>query len=117
MTDIKKVNKFLETQTHMVVAVVLRDGTPWAVPVRIINHKSLEFEWESKLNTLHSLALVQQPDMAITLFQKNDKTEFGFYAKGTGELVEQKGEYGHYKFTVKESWVNDETFVKRRVEL
>jgi hypothetical protein len=35
MSDEQKCEQFITTQKHMVLSVVLDDGTPWAVPVRI----------------------------------------------------------------------------------
>ena len=117
MMDIEKVREFLQGQTHMVLAVTLEDGTPWAVPVRIQKWQGREFEWDSRLDTVHSQAIAARPATAITLFQKAADAQIGFYASGRAELVEQKGEYGRYRFTVERAWLNDETFVKREVEI
>lgn len=51
MTDHEKVAKFLSTQQHMVLAVMLPDGTPWAIPVKIQAHEGNVFEWDSSLQT------------------------------------------------------------------
>lgn len=118
MNDAEKVNEFLSTQNYMVLAVVLPDGTPWAAPVRLQLRDGNVFEWDSALQTEHSKALEQRPDMAITLFQKLKDTQIGVYAKGRGELVEEfKPGFGRYRFTATNVWLNDETFRKREVKL
>ena len=53
--------------------------------------------------------------MAITIFQKEPTAQIGIYATGRGELVEEKGKYGRYRFTTEKAWLNDETFVKREI--
>ena len=118
MTDNEKLQQFLESATHMVVAVILDDGTPWAVPVRIQEHHDSVFEWDSKLDTVHSQAIAKHPEAAITIFSKNEGVQFGFYAKGRAEEVSRRPDgYGRYRFTAQDTWMNDETFQKRKIEL
>lgn len=118
MNDNEKVADFLSTQQFMVVAVTLEDGTPWAVPVRIVAREGMSFEWDSKLDTVHSQALKMHPDMAITIFQKFDDSQIVFYAKGHGELVNSRDDdFGRYRFTATQCWLNDETFRKREVSI
>lgn len=114
MSDDEKIKQFLSKQHYMVLAVVTPDGTPWAVPVRIQLWQGMEFEWDSKLDTVHSQALVTNSAMAITIFDKTGDTQMGFYASGRGQLVNDRGDgYGRYRFTAEQCWINDETFVKR----
>ncbi len=117
MNDNERIEQLLNEQQFMVLAVTLDDGTPWATPVRIQAYNGhASFEWDSHLQTEHSKAIAKRPDMAITIFQKKETTQIGFYAKGKGELVEEfKPGFGRYRFTAEQSWVNDETFVKRKV--
>jgi hypothetical protein len=118
MTDNQKLLQFLSSQNYMVIAVVSKDGTPWAVPVKIQRWAGKEFEWDSALKTMHSQVLKDHPEMAITIFQKKTDSQIGFYAKGKGRLVEEfKPGFGRYRFTADECWMNDETFVKRKVSL
>ena len=119
MSDDEKALQFLTTQKHMVLAVVLDDGTPWVVPVKLQAHDGLRtFEWDSRLDTVHSRALAGHPQMAITIYQKEEPWQIGVYAKGSGELVEDRGDgYGRYRFTAVKAWLNDETFVKREVRI
>lgn len=118
MTDTEKLEQFLAQATHMVLAVTLEDGTPWAVPVRLQRHEGTEFEWDSKLDTVHSQALTVNPAMAITIFSKDKGQEFGFYAQGHGEEVSRRDDgYARYRFTAVQTWMNDETFTKRKVSL
>lgn len=118
MSDSERLEQLLDEQQLMVLAVSLDDGTPWAVPVRIQTHDGCaSFEWDSHLQTEHSKAIAKHPAMAITIFQKKDDSQIGFYAKGAGELIEEfKPGFGRYRFSANECWINDETFVKRSVE-
>jgi len=120
MNDTEKTKHFLENQQHMVVAVTLGDGTPWVVPVKIQRWESREFEWDSMPDTEHSKALEKNPTMAITIFQKQEDAQIGFYAKGHGEkLWDHDDDSGRarYRFTAEQTWLNDETFVKREISL
>lgn len=118
MNDNEKVKQFLKNQQYMVLAVTLDDGTPWATPVRIQRWEGNEFEWDSKLDTVHSQALEARPEIAITTFQKYDDSQIGIYAKGKAHLVDEfKPGFGRYRFTAEQFWLNDETFVKREVSI
>ena len=118
MNDDEKTKQFLNEQQYMVLAVTLDDGTAWATPVRIRRWEGREFEWDSKLDTLHSQAIATRPEMAITVFQKLEDSQIGVYARGRGELIEEfKPSFGRYRFTAERCWLNDETFRKREVTL
>ena len=103
----------------MTLAVTLDDGTPWATPVRIKQWAGKAFEWDSKLDTEHSKAIAQRPQVAISIWTpEGDGTiQFGFYAKANVELVQSENGFGRYKAVITNSWVNDASFVKRSVEL
>lgn len=118
MSDQEKVRALLSEQQFMVVAVVLPDGTPWAVPVKIQTQDGRAYEWESKLTTEHSRAIALKQDVAITIFDKRPDIQTGIYMQATAELVEEKPkQMGRYRATATRLWLNDETFVKREVEL
>jgi hypothetical protein len=119
MTDRQKIEQLFDTTQYMILAVTLDDATPWAVPVKIQAHEGCKtLEWDSRLDTVHSQAVAARPQMAITVFQKHETGQVGLYMKGTGELLEKRSEdFGRYRFTTNEAWLNDETFVKRQVEL
>lgn len=118
MTDQEKIEQLLSMQQYMVLAITLDDGTPWAVPVKIQAHDGYRsFEWDSRLDTVHSRAIAAHPEMAITVYQKLDDSQVGLYLKGNGVCTEERGEYGRYRCTATQAWLNDETFVKRQVEL
>lgn len=119
MADSERINALLSEQGYMVLAVTLDKSTPWAVPVRIREHDGIKsFDWDSHLETEHSKALRAHPDMAITIYEKYDTYQTGLYAVGSAELVEEmKPGFGHYRFTTKQAWINDETFQKREVTL
>lgn len=114
--DTKFVQEFLSEQHFMVLAVTLDDGSPWAVPVRISRWQGREFEWDSKLDTLHSQALVARSAMSVVVF--NTEQQVGVYFSGQGRLVEERGSgMGHYRFTAEHAWLNDKTFIKRGTSL
>ncbi len=119
MTDEEKVKDFLGKIKHIVLAVTLDDGTPWAVPVTVLDRNGYkEFMWDSKLDTVHSQAISKHPDVAVTMFDKAINGEMGVYMKGKAKLIEDKGNsFGRYSFTAEKVWVNDESFVKREVNL
>jgi predicted pyridoxine 5'-phosphate oxidase superfamily flavin-nucleotide-binding protein len=119
MTDTQRLEQLFSEQKYMVFAVVLDDGTPWVVPVRIRKYvKGKIFEWDSNLLAEHSKVIVQRPAAAITVFHKWDDHQTGYYAKGTAELIEEfKPGLGHYRFTAIQAWLNDETFKKREIQL
>lgn len=118
MTDNQKLEQLFSEHPFMVLAVTLADGTPWATPVRIQHREGNKFEWDSKLDTEHSKALTEHPATAITVFQANETSKTGFYAKGKAELVEARDNgFGHYRFIASECWLNDETFIKRSIQL
>ncbi len=118
MTDQERLQELFNNQQFMVIAVTLDDGSPWAVPVRVAAGDGREFEWDSMLSADHSIALDDGATMAITMYEKTDDRMTGFYATGWGELLEEKNETtGRYRFTVREAWINDETFQKRSVEM
>ena len=119
MTDNERLNTFLAEQKYMTIAVTLEDGTPWATPVRIKSWQEKTFEWDSKIDTWHSNAIAQRPDVAISIWtpEGDGTVQFGFYAHATAELVSNENGMGRYRATVSKCWVNDSTFVKREVEL
>jgi len=89
MNDEEKLEQLFKQQQFMILAVTLADGTPWATPVRIQNRQDNQFEWDSKLDTEHSKAIAVRPKIAVTIFQKKEDSQIGFYAKGEAELVEE----------------------------
>ena len=120
MNDKDTVKNFLATQTYMVIAVLLDNGTPWTVPVTIQRHEGKEFEWDSHASTVHSEALESHPEMSMVMFQgaSDPLGQFGFYATGHGEVVSKRDDgFARYRFTVEKAWINDRTFKKREVDL
>jgi hypothetical protein len=114
----ERMEEFLGRQKHMVIAVTLDDGTPWAVPVAIKNREGDAFEWDSRLDTVHSKAIENHPIVALTIFEpRTDRgPEYGFYARAKAEKVRESDKgYGRYRATVEKSWINDESFQKREV--
>jgi len=114
MTDTDRIKEFLAAQEIMVIAVVLPDGSPWAVPVHARHIGKGVFVWESKSDTVHSEAIEERPQVAITIFEGM----VGFYATGTATLIDisTRG-VGRYEFTATAMWMTDETYIKRSVVL
>jgi hypothetical protein len=118
MTDEQKLEQLFSEQEYLVLAVTLDDGTPWAVPVRMRTGDGKVFEWDSHLLAEHSKAIAKRPAAAVTIFQKWDDHQTGYYAKGTAQMIEEfKPGFGHYRFSAQQAWINDETFRKREIEL
>ncbi len=116
--DQQRLQRLLGKQKYMVLAVTLEDGTPWAVPVRVLGHSKNEFTWDSRLDTVHSIAITERPSVAVTMFYSDENEQTGLYMNGTVRLVEEtKPGLGRYIFVAKDCWLNDETFVKRPVDL
>jgi hypothetical protein len=85
MNDSDIVQKLLNNSRHMVVAVTLEDGTPWAVPVHMVRAEGKLFEWDSKPETVHSRAIALQPNIALTVFSIDD--DIGLYMKAVAEKL------------------------------
>lgn len=120
MTDEQGVEDFLQTQHHMVLAVTLEDGSPWAVPVAVLRREGISiFEWDSRTDAVHSLALARDSRAAITLYRasSDEWREIGFYSAGRAEIVDPRGDFARYRFTTEHAWVNDETHAKRELNV
>lgn len=117
MTDDEILNQLLSEVVHMVVAVTLDDGTPWAVPVHIKHHDGKQFVWESKPATVHSQAITKNAQVCLLIFSID--RDIGFYAKAHAEEVpgsRNTDGYAKYSATISESWLN-EKHTKRPVPL
>lgn len=116
MTDSVKIEKLLDTQKIIVLAVS-QDDQPWAVPVAMREHDGVNsFLWDSALTTRHSKILEQNPHASLTIFSSQPMV--GLCLEGTVELTEEfKPGFGRYRFTTQHAWLNDETFVKRPLDL
>lgn len=117
MTDRERLADLLSRQPFIVLAVTLDDGRPWAVPVKVKRWEPGAFEWDSRLDTLHSQVIEVRPATAVTIYEKSDEAEVGFYFAGKAELLEDRGDgYGRYRFRAERAWVNDETYIKREFD-
>ena len=119
MDDSATLKQFLTAAGYMVLAVTLDDGTPWATPVKIQKWDGNTFEWDSKVDTVHSKAIAARPHVALSIFSTAESTgQYGFYAKATAELVhaDERG-FGRYRAIVGKAWINDASFRKREVTL
>lgn len=116
MSDLDIVKQFLANQTHMVVSVMLDDGNPWAVPVRIGRYEGREFEWDSAVDTLHSQAIARDPRVMLLCYDRDQM--IGVYMQAIVTDIDQyKDGYAHYRAIVDQAWLNDQTFTKREIEL
>lgn len=119
MDTTERTKEFLGRQKHMVIGVVDGDE-PWLVPVSIKRHEGKVFEWDSKTDTRHSQALVNNPRIGLVIFQPRDEQEgqFGFYASANAEVVETRDDgFARYRATVTRAWINDESFTKQEVDI
>lgn len=116
MDDQQKVTEFLQNQTHMVVTVVLANGKPWAVPVRILHHEPNVFEWDSGVDTEHSKAIAENPEINLLCYDNTKDNQVGVYMQATVTKVTPKENgIARYHAEVIGTWLNDETYVKREV--
>lgn len=117
MNDKLITERLLSQAEHMVIGVVLSDSTPWVVPLHIKNRNGYHtFEWDSRPDTIHSLAIEKNPNVALSIF--SIEKDLGFYAKATAVKVsDQLNENGQirYSATVSECWLN-ESHRKRKIE-
>lgn len=121
MEDVEALRMFLSEQKYMTIAVVLDNGTPWAIPVRIKHWEGTVFEWDSKTDTEHSKAIAVLSTVAISMWTpEGDGTiQFGLYAHAKAEQISEPNEHGvaRYRAVVTKSFINDATFQKREVHL
>ncbi len=100
----------------MVLAVTLEDNTPWVVPLHIkARDGHLTFEWDSRPETVHSLAIASNPNVALSIFSL--EKDLGFYAKArVVKLSDELNENSQvrYRATVSECWLN-ESHRKRKI--
>jgi nitroimidazol reductase NimA-like FMN-containing flavoprotein (pyridoxamine 5'-phosphate oxidase superfamily) len=117
MNDHEIVQQLLHECDHMVVAVTLDDGTPWAVPVHMVSDDNWVFEWNSKPTTVHSRAIAKRPSVALTVF--SIAKDIGLYMKATAEaLPDVRDADGRvrYRATVTKAWLNEQ-HIKRQLAL
>jgi general stress protein 26 len=117
MTDQEKFINFLAQSRHMVLAVTLEDGRPWAVPLKVQEHGSDFVEWDSRTDTLHSQAIERDPRVMLLMYSTTKDDQVGVYMQAAVTDTTMKGEYARYRATIERTWLNDETFQKREVTL
>jgi hypothetical protein len=119
MNDQALLTNFLAEQKYMTISVTLDDGTPWATPVRIQKWEGASFEWDSKVDTEHSMAIAKRPNIAISMFTPEGEAtiQFGFYAHATAEQISETNEAGvaRYRAVANNCFINDASFKKRAV--
>ncbi len=115
----QKAAEFLTTQRHMIIAVTCEDGRPWAVPVAIQHYAGGQFEWDSRLDTVHSQAIARDPRVAVCLYRtKADGVEeLVVYGDATAEIIESRGDYARYRASLQTAWINDNDHVKRAIHV
>ena len=117
MDDKTKALEFLENCHFMTIAVIA-DGRPWAVPVHIAARDDFSFQWDSHPDTVHSRAITDNPQIALSLYRLDDGDvrEFGLYAHAEAQkMADLPDGRATYRAVVTEAWVNDERHEKRRI--
>lgn len=118
MNDKQRVTEFLNAQTHMVVTVVLPNGQPWAVPVRMQERDGRTFAWDSHMQTEHSKAIADKPEVNLLCYDNAMDNQVGVYMQAyVTNVVPKEHGMARYYAEVSRVWLNDETYVKREVEL
>lgn len=111
--------QYLHDLKFIVIAVVTDDGKPWAVPVGIQKYNKGALEWFSKVDTVHSRAIAQNPQISLTAFttKQDAQGEYGFYA--TAHARKQLGLPGGvalYKAEIEQAWYNDAQHIKTKID-
>ena len=108
--------EFLQQATHIVVAVVDDDGKPWAVPLGVKSYKHRTFQWFSKTDTIHSLAITRNPEIAITVYL-SDPT-YGVCARARAKKhLTLPGGFALYSAQVYEAWYNTDKRIKTNIDI
>lgn len=114
--DKQTARQFLASQQYMVVSVTLADGSPWAVPVRILRHEAKLLEWDSHVDSQHSRVIERDPRVMLLCYDANTQT--GVYMTASVTNIERRDDgFARYRAEVGQAWLNDASFVKRPVEL
>ncbi len=107
--------QFLEAAKYAVIAVTTQDGTPWAVPVAVQRYKNQTIEWFSKTDTVHSIAIEQNPVVALTVFM-GDPT-YGVCATAHAKkLLSLPGGVARYAAVIDDAWYNTGKHVKTHID-
>lgn len=121
MNDVERTREFLSRQDYMIVTVLLADGSPWSVPVKIKAWHENEFEWDSVVTTEHSKAIDLHPNVSLLFYEPDGTTtkQFGFYAKATATKISETNASNRatYRATISTAWINDASFKKRQVAI
>ncbi|MFZ1250310.1 MAG: pyridoxamine 5'-phosphate oxidase family protein [Candidatus Microsaccharimonas sp.] len=78
----------LENNLVGAVATTNEDGSPWVTPVHIVSDDQAVY-WFSKQTTQHSLNIVRNPRVSVTLFSSNlSKGPKGVYVNGSAQVLD-----------------------------
>ena len=108
--------EFLEQTTHVVIAVVDEQGRPWAVPLGLKSYKNRTFQWFSKTDSVHSVAIKQNPEIAVTAYT-TDPT-YGVCARARAKKhLTMPGGVALYSAQIYEAWYNTGKRIKTNIDI
>ncbi len=108
--------EFLQQVTHIVVAVVDKEGKPWAVPLGVKSYKHRTFRWFSSVDAAHSVAIARNPEIAITAYVA-DPT-YGVCARARAKKhLTLPGGYALYSAEIYEAWYNTDKRIKTNIDV
>lgn len=108
--------EFLQQTTHIVVAVVDEDGKPWAVPLGVKSYKHRTFQWFSKVDTVHSVAIARDPEIAVTAYLPDPTYSVCARARAKKHLT-MPGGFALYSAEIYEAWYNTGKRIKTHIDL
>lgn len=128
-----------------VLSTVDTEGYPWAVCLNVGFDNEMNIIWRSRKDTEHSKHLLQQPNVSVCIFSKDETLgDFGFYAKGLAEEIVNEAELEHllalrfskkgeavpeakdylgdssyrlYRAKLSEAWLNERSHSKTPIDL
>lgn len=130
---------------HFALGTVDEEGKPWVVCAALAYDDQFNVIWQSAKDAEHSKHLRASPDVAICIFSDDEEVgNFGIYMKARAREVADHDElnrllslrYAHvgkpvpeisqflgdspnrlYYAEVTEAWINDDSHVKKQVDL
>ncbi len=90
-THIEKAKQIIANDIYMTVATASLDGKPWISPVFFAYDKHYNLFWVSSKNSLHSILISNNPQVAIVIFDSTAPEGEGDGVYFEAEACELKG--------------------------
>lgn len=115
---IMDVKELLKSVSHISLGVVLDDGRPWVIVVSVQKYDKGVVEWFSKTSAVHSKAIHERPDVALSAFttKRSKLGEIGWYAHATARKVYTlPGGISRYRAVISDAWYTDKSKKKTKL--